>query len=254
MSFSFRFWVLPVIVVVFPTCAILAESADALIRKGDNFDAKLQAAQALKVYLPARKLQPNNVQLLVHIARQYRHLMSDAISREEKLRLGGIAVVYARRAVAVAPDNSDAQLALAISYAKLVPFQSSREQVEASPRIKEAVDKAIRLDPTNDLAWHVLGRWTLALADTSAIKRAMASLIYGKLPSTTFEQAAQCFERAIKLNPNRLMHYIELGRTYAKMGRLAEARRFINKGLAMPDVEKDDPETKRRGQEVLARL
>jgi hypothetical protein len=50
------------------------------------------------------------------------------------------------------------------------------------------------------------------------------------------------------------VHYVELGRAYAQMGRTAEARRFIEKGLAMPNVEKDDPETKRRGQETLAKL
>jgi hypothetical protein len=34
----------------------------------------------------------------------------------------------------------------------------------------------------------------------------------------------------------------------------ADARRLIDKGLAMPDVEKDDPEIKRRGRETLAKL
>jgi hypothetical protein len=38
------------------------------------------------------------------------------------------------------------------------------------------------------------------------------------------------------------------------MGRTAEARRLIEKGLKMPEVEKDDPETKRRGRETLAKL
>jgi hypothetical protein len=50
------------------------------------------------------------------------------------------------------------------------------------------------------------------------------------------------------------MHYVELGRTYAVMGRTAEARKFISKGLAMPDTEKDDPETKRQGREILQQL
>jgi hypothetical protein len=50
------------------------------------------------------------------------------------------------------------------------------------------------------------------------------------------------------------MHHIELGRTYAAMGKKDEARRFIAKGLAMADVEKDDPETKRLGRESLAKL
>ena len=63
-----------------------------------------------------------------------------------------------------------------------------------------------------------------------------------------------CFQRAIQINPNRLVHYIELGQVYAQMGKSADARRVIVQGLAMPDVEKDDPEIKRRGHETLAKL
>jgi hypothetical protein len=50
------------------------------------------------------------------------------------------------------------------------------------------------------------------------------------------------------------MHYIELGRAYAHMGRTDEARSVIGKGLTMRDTEKDDPETKRQGKELLANL
>jgi hypothetical protein len=50
-----------------------------------------------------------------------------------------------------------------------------------------------------------------------------------------------CFQKAIEINPNRLMHYVELGQTYAQMGKTADARRLIAKGLAMPDVEKMTP-------------
>jgi Flp pilus assembly protein TadD len=86
------------------------------------------------------------------------------------------------------------------------------------------------------------------------LKRSLASVIYGRLPQTTTQEAVKCFEKAIEINPARLMHYIELGRAYAQMGRTVEARLFIEKGLAMPNVEKDDPETKRRGRETLANL
>ena len=194
------------------------------------------------------------MRVLVRIARQYRHLMADATTSDEKLRLGRIALDYAQRAAELAPNDSEAQLSVAISYGKMLPLMGIKEQIEASRQIKEAADKAIKLDPRNDLAWHVLGRWHRVLSDVSMLKRALGSLLYGKLPQTTTEEAVKCFEKAIELNPNRLMHYVELGRAYAQMGRTAEARRFIEKGLGMPNVEKDDPETKRRGQEALAKL
>ena len=154
----------------------------------------------------------------------------------------------------LAPNDSEAQLSPALSYGKMVPLQGIKEQTEAARRIKDAADKAIRLDPHNDLAWHVLGRWNRVLANVNVMKRVLASFIYGELPAGSNAEAVLCFQKAIEINPNRLMHYIELGQTYAQMGKTADARRLIAKGLAMPDVEKDDPEIKRRGRETLAKL
>jgi len=228
--------------------------ADDLVKNGDEFDLKLQASQALDFYLAAERLEPKNAGLLLRIARQYRHLMADATTREEKLRLGGIGLNYAQRAAALAPNDSEAQLSPAISYGKMVAIQGIKEQTEASRRIKDAADKAIRLDPNNDLAWHVLGRWNRVLAGVNSVKRTFASLLYGELPAGSNSEAVLCFQKAIQINPNRLMHYIELGQTYAQMGKNADARRLIVQGLAMPDVEKDDPEIKRRGRETLAKL
>ena len=254
MSFSFFAKTLCAATLLGICVSVYAESFDELIAKGDVFDVKLNASEALEYYLPAEKLQPSNARVLIRIARQYRHLMADAATREEKLRLGGIALEYGQRAAALAPNDSDAQLSTAISYGKMLPLMGVKEQIEASRHIKEKADMAIRLNPNNDLAWHVLGRWHRVLSDVSLLKRSMASLAYGGLPQTTTEEAVKCFEKAIEINPNRLIHYIELGRAYAQMKRVAEARRFIEKGLAMPDVEKDDPDTKRRGRETLAKL
>jgi len=142
---------------------LLAAPADELIAKGDVCYSELRAADALKYYLPAEKLDPQNVRLLVRISREYRHLMSDAANAEQKLNLGSIALNYAKRAATLDPNDAEAQLAVAISCGKLQPLESSREKLAASRLIKESADKAVRLDPSSDLGWHVLGRWHLAL-------------------------------------------------------------------------------------------
>ncbi len=244
----------PGVVALLTAASLYAEPADELIAKGDAFYAKLQAAEALRYYLPAEKLEPNNVRLLVRISREYRHLINDATKPEQKLSLASTAVDYAKRAAALDPNDPDAQLAVAISYGKIEPLQGNREKFEDSRIIKAAADKVIKLDPGSDLGWHVLGRWHMALADVNAFERALAQMAYGKLPESTYEDAARCFEKAIELNPNRLMHYIELGCAYAHMGRTNDARSLIARGLTMQDTEKDDPETKRQGQELLAKL
>jgi tetratricopeptide (TPR) repeat protein len=231
-----------------------ADSADDLVAQGKVFEQKFDARDALPLYLAAEKLEPENCHILVRIARQYRYLMSDATAKDEKLRLGRIALDYSVRAAAAGPRDCDAQLASAITLGEMLPYLPPKEQIAASPRIKESADKALQLNPKNDTAWHILGRWNRVLADVNVVKRALAGVLYGGLPQGSLEEAERDMKKAIQLNPSRLMHYIELGRIYAQMGKKDEARQFINKGLAMPDTEKGDPETKQRGRETLASL
>ncbi|MDZ4405945.1 hypothetical protein [Prosthecobacter sp.] len=240
--------------IIKPAEAVPKTPAEELMEKGDVFDLKFQANRALNYYLRAAQLEPKNVPLLLRIARQYRYLMAEARTTEDRLKFGATALGYGQRAAALASRSSEAQLSPAITYGKMLPYQGSKAQVEATPHIKEAADKAIKLDPRNDNAWHVLGRWHQVLAGIGTLKRALGGLIYGKLPVTTNEAAVVCFERAIAINPHRLRHYIELGRTYAQMGKNVEARLFLEKGLAMPDKEYDDPELKAKGKEALAKI
>src|SRR5260370_28908085 len=127
---------------------------------------------------------------------------------------------------------------------------------ESRLRISSRSPLTKRLNSTRTVTWVGIfsGVGTWRGPHVNALQRATAQIAYGKLPNSTYEEAAQCFEKAIELNPNRLMHYIELGCVYAHMGRTEDARNLISKGLAMQDTEKDDPETKRHGQEVLANL
>lgn len=231
-----------------------AETSAELIAKGDAADQSFQPALALKSYLPAEKFDPKDVDLLLRIARQYRHLMSDVHASSDKLKYGNLSLQYAKRAAALAPTNSDAQLSPAISYGKMLPLEGKGKQVAASPLIKASADEAIKLNPRNDSAWHVLGRWHQSLANVAGVRRSIAETLYGALPVGTNADSVACFKKAIEINPGRLRHHIELGRTYAQMGQSAEARKCLEKGLGMPNKEKDDYEEKALGKETLATL
>jgi len=231
-----------------------AQSAGDLVEQARVLDRKLNASAALALYLRAESLEPKNVDILLGIARQYRHLMADATTPPEKLRLGGLALDAAKRAAALAPDNSEAQASVALSYGRLLSLESSKDQVETSRRIKVAAERSLQLDRGNDIAWHVLGRWHEGYAELSGMRRTLGELLYGKLPTSTHAEAAKCFRNAIEANPSRLIHYIELGRVYAQMGRTAEARQLIEQGLAMPNVDKEDPSEKQLGRETLKTL
>lgn len=239
----------------FLTCSVgLGQTAADLIAQGDGPDRAFKPAIALQSYLPAEKLEPQNLELLLRISRQYRHLMSDAKTTAEKVKHGHAALAYDKKAAALGPRSSEAQLSVAITHGKMAPFVSKKEQIASSPIVKAAADRAIKLDPKNDSAWHVLGRWHQSLANLSGVKRGLGELIYGELPVGSNAEAISCFKKAIAINPNRLRHHIELGRTYAQMEKPADARVALEKGMAMANREKDDWEEKKRGREALAKL
>jgi hypothetical protein len=45
-----------------------------------------------------------------------------------------------------------------------------------------------------------------------------------------------------------------LGRAYLALGLKEQARTELERGLSLPDREKDDPESKRRAREALAEI
>jgi tetratricopeptide (TPR) repeat protein len=246
--------VLPAIFLFTLTTLTCRADLAATIAQGDKFDQAQQPDQALKFYSVAEKETPNDASLLIKIARQHSYRMNLQGSTAEKIAVGRLALAYSERAVKAAPNESDAHLSVAISLGKLTAYVSKRESIESSHQIKSAAETAARLNPKNDYAWHILGLWHQALSQISGTTRQIAKVIYGELPNASNEEALKCFQKAMALKPQRLIHTIELGRTYAQMNRKEDARLWIQKGLNMPNREFDDPETKQRGRKTLAEL
>jgi tetratricopeptide (TPR) repeat protein len=231
-----------------------AEDSTKLIKKGDALDAKLENRQALEIYLEVEKTEPSNAELLHRISREYGLMMDDVSSAAEKRQFGEKALVYANRAVAADGKNAKAQLDTAICYGRLAPLMDSKTKIAYSKLVKQYVEQSLALDPDDDLTYHVLGAWNYEVTNLNPVLRAIARVVYGELPSASYEQAVENFKKAIQLNPRRLANYVELGRTYVAMGKKEEAREELAKGLGMPSREKGDPESKRLAQEALSKL
>ena len=147
-----------------------------LVKQGDVYDVQFKPDAALQYYLPAEKLNPNDVVLLVKITRQYVYRMADLPAKEDQLKSVRTALAYAERAVKLAPGNCDPHLSVAICLGKLTPLVGNKEGIEASHKIKAEAETAAKLNPKNDFAWHLLGRWNQELAQIGGMTRALASL------------------------------------------------------------------------------
>lgn len=236
-----------------PTMA-WSQSVPDLIRKTDALDAKNRNAEALVVIQQADQLSPGNAEILYRLAKQKAQLMLDAKSSAERKQLGTEALDAAQRAVAADPKSAEAHLSLAIVYGRLAQDESARRKVELSRLIRDEAEIAAKLDPREDYAWHVLGRWNYEMANFNAVLKALAQAIYGKFPDASNEKAVEYLEKAVALRPDRVVHQIELGRAYLAIGEKDKARAALEKGLSLPSVAKDDNETKERGRKALSQL
>lgn len=231
-----------------------APSADAqrLIEEGDRHDARLDTQHALASFVEADRLSPRNPEILQRIAREHGLSMDDTKSPDEQRKRGQSCLQYAKQAVDADAGNAHAQLAAAICYGRLASLVDHRTALEYSRQVKEHVDRAIAIDPKNDYAWHVLGAWNYSLASIGGFQRSMARLIYGAIPAASYAEAERCFRKAVELAPERLSHHVELGRTLYAMKRRDDGAAELKRGLALPNREKDDPESRRRAGELLA--
>ena len=203
------------------------------------------------IIYPAEQIDQNDTELLLRIARQYRHLSADVRSKKEKLKYAELGLNYAKRAMALSPKNSEANLSVAISYAKSAELYGNREKIEASRQIKIFADRAVAFDSRNHLAWYTLGRWHQRVSELGGFKRNISAMAYGKLPDASNEDSVKCFSKALALDPNRSVYHVDMGITYAAMKNNEDAKKHIQKGLSLPNKGKDDAATKLRGQKVL---
>jgi len=234
-----------------------AQAADApviTLAQGDALEEKIKTQDALDIYLQLEKGGRKDAALLYRIAREYAELMPDAKTKAEKLRLGEIALDYAKRAVAADATDGNSYLCLAICYGRLAPLLDNRTELEYSRLIKDDAETALRLDPKLDDADYILGAWNFEMSNIGVVLRELAKLVYGRLPESSDEKAVEYLQKGIELAPQRVCHHIELGRVYAAMGKKDLAREEIEKGLALPIVERDDEEMKQHGRDTLKTL
>lgn len=239
---------------LFLSCVLaLGQSASEWKKQGLAREADGKPREALEAFQKALGKNPKDAEILVKIAKQYGDLMP-SLAGEARKQAAQKSLQYSRQALAIAPNDSDAHLAVALSLGKNTEFMGNREKIDASREMKAEAKKALELNPKSDYAHHLLGRWHQEMADIGGMTRMIAKMAYGGVPKGSYQQALGHFDKARSINRKRLIHQIEYGRTLAMMDRDEDARREIKKGLAMPNRDADDPESKARGRETLEEL
>jgi len=225
--------------------------AEQLIEQGDAEVKALHGPEALALFDQAEKADPGDVGIVLRVSQQCSDMIAQAKTPAEALAYARRSLDEAQQAVALAPGNPKAHLALAVAYGRLTDFEDNRTRVEYSRYVKAEADKTLELDPTEDFGYHVLGRWNYAVATLNPVLKLIAKFVYGGMPDASLEEAARDYRKAIELAPQRVIHHHELARVYVALGQTDLARKEWEKELTL---KPEDNEGENDQKEARAEL
>jgi tetratricopeptide (TPR) repeat protein len=232
---------------------VLAEDprVTSLVQQADLMGPQGKPRAALASLRAAEAIEPQNIGVLLRTSQRYGDLIDSTKPEDEAKRVAELALDYGKRALDADPKNAKAHLNLAVSYGHLTDFVGNKTKLEYSKIIHEETLKAIELDPTDDYAWHVLGRWEAGVANVSGFLKALCSLVYGGMPKASNEEAVKCFKKALEIAPQRLMHHAELAHVYKQMGKNDLALQEWQNTLGIRPQDSDDENYQKEARAAL---
>jgi Flp pilus assembly protein TadD len=244
-------WLLP----AFMCHASLAANPQAgqLIQQGDAEVKAMHAKEALALFDEAAKTDPDDPEILLRVSQQYSNMIAQAKSPAEAADYARRSLDEAQQATALATENAKAHLALAVAYGRLTDFEDNRMKVAYSRLVKLEADKTLALDPKEDFAYHVLGRWNYAVATLNPVLKLIAKFVYGGVPDASLEEAVRDYKKAIELAPQRVIHHHELARAYVALGRMDDARKEWETELTLKPEDNEGVNDQKEAREDLAK-
>jgi len=234
--------VMIIIITVLATYVNSRETVSAPIDIGEKLRQESKYQEALEFFLNSYQIEPNNSEVIWRVARAYVDLGDEEKSKSKKRDFYLKAEEYARKGIEVNPNSSYCHTYLAIAVGKIALFEGGKTKVRFAKEIKEEAMKAIELDPTNDIACHILGRWHQEVASLNRILKAFAKMIYGGLPKASNEEAVKYFKKAIDIRPMSINHRLELAKTYREMKEWKLALKEIDAIDQLPQSYRRDEE------------
>ncbi|MDD5349813.1 MAG: hypothetical protein PHQ12_06345 [Chthoniobacteraceae bacterium] len=174
---------------------------------------------------------------------------SDASARQAAQQ----ALDLAEAAVRADPRSAQARLALAIACGKETDFVDSRTKVALARRIRAESERAIALDPQLALAYHVLGRWHLGMAEVGPFARLGARFTVGQLPPASMQEAVRNLAKAAELSPRTIAFHQYLAIASQAAGQRNEALRQWRIVRDLPAESREDEEAQRQARAALGR-
>jgi tetratricopeptide (TPR) repeat protein len=231
-------------------------SVASLIKKADKAFVAIDYELADSLYKQAYAIDSTNANLHWKMARLY-VCIGDGINPLQKDKRAPYyhkAVEFARKSIALNDQNSDAYTWFAAALGVSAENSSSKEQIKHANEIKSAIDKALALNPNDDVAYSILGSFYHSVSDIGWFERVFANTFLGSVPDGSFELSEKAFRKAIELDSTIIRHYYEFALLYMDWGKPKKALTLLKQAQDLPVKMKNDRRRKREMKQMIAEL
>ncbi len=232
--------------------AAKGQDIKSIIKQAEQYEASMNDAKAINKYKEALNLEPANIYLLCKCSELCSMIGGRYKSDIKKMTdYYTAAKVYADLALKLNPIHSEANFVMSLVVGRTAMQKGGKEKIDAVKDIRKYAELAIRYNPENFKAWHVMGKWFYELSDLNFFERSAVKLFYGPLPEASINDAISAYEKSKKINPSLLLNYLELAKAYKKNSEGHKARLLLKTMLTLPLKTEDDPSIKTEGTVLL---
>ena len=164
-----------------PQCVNDGSPISLSLQKADELYASFKTKEARSELLKVLAWDPQNAEALSKMARVYiefADLIPESSPDWQAKRMVEYRTAedYARKSVKADPNSTWGHFYVAASLGSVAALSPVAKQIDLAGEIREAIEKAIALDPQNGFAYHVYGIWHRKMAEIGKTKRRIARI------------------------------------------------------------------------------
>lgn len=227
------------------------QDINVMISEADKIEAMPNEKSAFESFKVIHKRFPSNVYALVKCSELSSRIGTrepDVRSRDAYYRT---AVFYGRQALDLNPNSDEAHVSYAIALGRISLLKDGKEKIAIAKEVKQHADIALKINPDNFKAWHIVGKWNYEVSNLNFFEKAGAKIFYGGLPPATLAGAIHAYEKARALNGAFLLNHLELAKAYKRNDEDKKAIACLRQILILPIKTEDDPRIKKDAIRLL---
>lgn len=236
-----------------PGSRVSAQSAADWISKGDAAYAARNASDAIAAYDRAIAIDPNSYDALWRDARAQVDVATFDPDADKRTAIYKSAQAHAAHAVEVNPGGADGHFVLSEALGRMALTLGARDRVKYAGKVRDEALACLKIDPAHPGCLHVMGVWNAEIMRLNGLTRMVARnfLGGGVFNEASWANARRYMEEAVKNDPRRIVHRLDLAKVYRDMGLKPAARTEFEAVVSGELIDYNDPQFKLEAESAL---